>query len=165
MTADGGDTRVMNQADYLSKRVDDQIAWYGQKSSWNQRLYKRLRALEIACAAAIPLVVGFVTEQTLSLKLLAGLLGVVVAIVTGIVALYKFQENWIQYRTTAESLKQEKFLFLAAAGPYAVLDPFPLFVQRIEYLLSRENSGWAQYMQEVDSQTPRQGAPQIERTE
>lgn len=152
----------MNQAEYLSKRVDDQIAWYSHKSGWNQRLYKRLRAVEIVCAAAIPLLVGLVSEQAPVLKWLIGLLGVLVAIVTGIVALYRFQENWIQYRTTAESLKHEKFLFLTGTGPYAAAEPFPLFVQRIEQLISREHSSWAQYMQEAGHKVPEQPTPDTE---
>jgi hypothetical protein len=31
--------------------------------------------------------------------------------------LYQFQEHWITYRSTAEALKQECYLYLARAGP------------------------------------------------
>jgi hypothetical protein len=145
--------RVMHQDEYLSQRVDEQIAWYSQKSRWNQVMYKRLRGVEIVCAAAIPLLVGMVDDQVPWLKLAAGVLGVAVAVIAGLLALYKFQENWLQYRSTAESLKQEKFLFLTAAGPYAEDQSFALLVQRVEYLLSRENRSWAQYMQEPAEQS------------
>ncbi len=149
----------MNPLDYLTRRVDDQIAWYSEKGSWNQRWYKRLRAVEIVCAAAIPLLVGFVADQTLSLKVTVGLLGFVVAIITGIVTLYRFQENWVQYRATAESLKHEKFLFLTRVGPYAVAEPFPLFVQRIEQLIAQENSSWAEYTKTTATTAPQQPRP------
>jgi Protein of unknown function (DUF4231) len=32
---------------------------------------------------------------------------------------FQFQQNWLAYRGTAEALKHEQFLSLAAAGPYA----------------------------------------------
>jgi len=59
-------------------------------------------------------------------------------------ALYQFQENWTAYRSTCESLKQEKYLFLTKTEPYNGSDPFPLFVQRVESILSKERTAWTQ---------------------
>ncbi|MEN8175826.1 MAG: SLATT domain-containing protein [Pseudomonadota bacterium] len=50
---------MMDENDYITRRVDDQIAWYDNKSVWNQRIYKRLRIIEILCASTIPLIAGF----------------------------------------------------------------------------------------------------------
>lgn len=36
--------------------------------------------------------------------------------------LKRYQENWLLYRSTEESLKREKFLFLNNAGNYSNLD-------------------------------------------
>ena len=33
--------------------------------------------------------------------------------------LYKFEENWYQYRKTAESLKGEKYLFMFDVAEYS----------------------------------------------
>jgi hypothetical protein len=45
------------------------------------------------------------------------------------------------YRSTAESLKHEKFLYLAAAGPYAYASsPKQLHAERIEGLVTRDHS-------------------------
>jgi len=41
-------------ADATWERLDDQIGWYDRKSGANQRLYKLLKLLEIAIAAALP---------------------------------------------------------------------------------------------------------------
>jgi hypothetical protein len=62
------------------------------------------------------------------------------------VSLYRFQENWNEYRASAESLKQEKFLYLARVEPYDGEQPFELLVQRVEALLMSETTGWAQAM-------------------
>ena len=75
-----------------------------------------------------------------------------VAAIAGIITLVKFQENWIEYRTVAESLKLEKFLFLAKAGPYkGVTDTFPLFVERFESLISTSTKKWVDYVSKKDT--------------
>ena len=134
----------MNDSEFIEQRVDDQIDWYCAKSSWNQTLFKRLRMLELVCAASIPFVVTYVVDDSNTLRVIAGVLGIIVAVISGVIGLYRFQENWVQYRTTSESLKHEKFLYLTRAEPYDQEEPFALFVQRIESLISKENSSWSQ---------------------
>jgi hypothetical protein len=136
----------MNEQEYITGRVDNQIDWYSSKSQWNQKWFKRLRILEIVCAALIPLLVSYIGENSLNLKIVVGLFGAMIAVISSILGIYKFEENWIQYRTTSESLKHEKFLFLTRSSQYAIENPFSMFVQRIESLISKENSGWAQYI-------------------
>jgi hypothetical protein len=47
-----------------------------------------------------------------------GLAAAIVAL-DGTQHLYQFQEHWITYRSTAEALKHERYLYLAKVGPYA----------------------------------------------
>jgi hypothetical protein len=75
-----------------------------------------------------------------------GILGAAVVIIASFVSLNQYQENWIQYRATCETLRHEKYLFLTHTEPYNSDNPFPLFVQRIESLISKENTAWSQYM-------------------
>src|SRR5437773_2135971 len=76
-----------------------------------------------------------------------GVLGMLIAISAGVSALLKFHEQWLKYRTTAESSKKEKYFFEA---PYNAANAFPLLVQRVEALVSQENMNWAQYMTTAD---------------
>jgi len=85
-------------------------------------------------------------ETTLYLKIIVGLLGLVIAAITAVLGLYQFQENWLEYRTTCETLRHEKYLFLAKASPYNKEEPFLLLVERIEGLISKENTNWQSYM-------------------
>ena len=71
-------------------------------------------------------------------------MGVTVALIAGLITLYRFQELWIEYRTTAETLKHEKYLYLTQSTPYDGERAFNLLVNRVEGLISRQNSGWAQ---------------------
>lgn len=136
----------MNEEEYFEKRLEDQIHWYDKKSMFNQGWYKRLRVMEIAAAAAIPLLAGFIKDNSDPFKIVIGLLGLIIVVLTAVITLYKFQENWIEYRTTSETLKHEKFLFLTASEPYNVKEPFQLLVQRVENLISKENTKWVEYI-------------------
>lgn len=137
---------IMNKEEYIEERLEDQINWYDKKSMFNQKWFKRLRIIEIVSAAAIPFLAGFINGNSDSLKIVIGLLGLIIVVITGAVTLYKFQENWIEYRTTSETLKHEKFLYLTACEPYNVKKPFQLLVQRIENLISKENTKWVEYI-------------------
>lgn len=140
----------MNEDNYLNDRLEDQIRWYDKKSQCNQKLYRVLRGVEIIAAALIPLLVGYVAQDSVYLKITVGVLGVLVAIIAGLLSLGRFQELWIEYRVTCESLKHEKYLFLTKTDPYDEDNPFPLLVKRVESLISREHTNWAQYMKKSD---------------
>jgi len=136
----------MNDDEYITLRVDDQISWYGRKSQNSQWWFKRLRWAEIIAAAFIPLIAGFASHP-FPVTLVLGALGASIAIISAAISLNQFQENWTEYRTTCESLKHEKFLYLTKVEPYHEAEPFSLFVQRVEGLISKENSAWSQYTQ------------------
>src|SRR5690606_22203920 len=91
----------------------------------------------------VPVLVGFADDYA-AVGIIVGVLGAIVVVLASLLSLGKYQENWIEYRTACESLKHEKFLFLTAAEPYQGEDRFSLFVQRVEGLISKENSAWAQ---------------------
>jgi len=138
----------MDADKYLKERVDDQIGWYDRKSQSNQHWFKRLRVAEVICAAAIPFLSGYIHVYQMQITLIVGALGLIVACIAGLLGLYQFQENWIEYRTTCESLKKEKYLFLTCSDPYDCEDEerLQLLVHRVETLISKENTNWAQYM-------------------
>lgn len=132
----------MNTDEYLQKRVDDQIGWYDTKSATNKKLFVRFKIVEICAAVLIPFVAGL-SPLPLMYQIMIGGLGVIIAIAAGVSAIYKFHENWIEYRNTAENLKQEKFLFVTNAEPYTSNEAYNDFVHRVEGLISSQHSQWA----------------------
>jgi len=143
----------MDEKEYIEQRLEDQMVWYDRKSMWNQDWHKRLKIAEISIAASIPFWVGaieLVGETPVwsnVLKVIVALLGVLIAVISGIPGIYKFQENWMAYRTTCEMLKHEKYFYETGSGPYkGVTDKLCLLVQRVEMLISQENTNWRQYM-------------------
>lgn len=144
----------LDQSGYLEQRVREQIDWYGGKSRWNQKWFRRLRVFEIVAAAMIPFLTA--VPDMMYVKYVIGGLGVLITVVAGVLALFQFQERWTEYRTTSESLKRERFLFLTKADPYAGADGFPVFVQRFETLIAKENTGWAQSLIKSDKEKGRE---------
>jgi hypothetical protein len=121
-------------------RLDDQIRWYSRKSGVSQRRFKVLKAATIVSAALIP--VATTAGGAAGAKVAAGL-GVLIAIVEGVQQMNQYYANWSAYRSTAEALKHEKFLYLAQAGPYAnAAASHSLLAERIESLVSEENAKW-----------------------
>jgi len=134
---------MITTEEYISQRLDDQINWFDKKSSSNKKAFMYLRTVEIIAALIIPFLAGYVDDGNAAKVVFIGALSILVAAIASVLTLYKFQENWIEYRMVAESLKYEKFLFLANAGCYREDCSFAEFVERIESILSKENAKWA----------------------
>ncbi|HEX4319429.1 MAG TPA: DUF4231 domain-containing protein [Acidobacteriaceae bacterium] len=134
---------TLSTDDPIQARLADQLAWYSAKSRAARTAFKRIKVTEIVAAALIPFLSGQITKQWASMNYVVGGLGILITILEGILHLNQYQENWTNYRNTAESLKHEKFLFLAKAGIYATAaDPRLALAERIEALISQENTQW-----------------------
>ncbi len=131
----------MNDSEYFEQRLEDQIRWYSSESSRCKVRYRGLRLTEIVAAAIIPLLSGM-GNNVLYGNWIIGSLGMLIAISAATGSLFKYHENWIQYRATSEALKHEKFLFLGRSSPYDGENAFQILVQRVEQLISKENSNW-----------------------
>ena len=126
--------------EYLKERYEDQIKWYSNKSSQYKRYYQIFQWTAIVFSASLPVLV---LVMPTNLSLVTSVLSVVLAITTTALKTFKFQENWINYRTIGETLKKEKHYFDAEVSEYAdVEDKEHLFVERVEALISRENTLW-----------------------
>ena len=130
--------------DPIFARLQDQLSWYSQKSREARKAFKRIKVIEIVAAALIPFLTGQIGDKAWpGISYVVGALGVLITILEGLLHLNQYQENWSAYRATAESLKHEKFLFLAKAGPYAsAADPRVALAERIEAVMSQENTQW-----------------------
>lgn len=127
---------------YIRNRLDEQIKWYDQKSQKAQRVYKRMQVAELIIAALIPLLSGYTVGHS-KIAFAVGVLGAVIAVIEGIERLYRYHENWIEYRAVCETLKHEKNLYLMNAFPYGADESKEqLFVHNIENLISSEGSKW-----------------------
>lgn len=132
----------MKEEEYLHERLEQQIAWYSRKSQQHKKMFMFLRFIEVISAALIPFIAGMNDVVPYSQWIIGGL-GVVISVSAASTALFKYQENWIEYRITAERLKHEKYTYITSAWPYSTEDKLNILVNRTEDILSRQNFSWA----------------------
>lgn len=130
-------------------RLEDQIAWYEAKSQKNQRRFKELKVCQIVVAAVIPVLAAVPGAPVW----LLGGLGAFIVVLEGLQQLQQYQQNWTSYRSTCERLKNEKFLFVAQAGLYALApDPEALLAERVEGVISKEHAAWISHQEQAAKQ-------------
>jgi hypothetical protein len=132
--------------DPIVERLEEQIVWYDRKSKSNMQWFKRIKMTEIVSAAIIPLLAASHLPRA---AVATGILGVLITVFEGTLQLNQYHENWIRYRSTCESLKHEKYIFLADAGPYSNVEkPRALLAERVEALVSQEHAKWESVQQD-----------------
>lgn len=125
---------------YINTRYEPQIEWYSRRAKRNHNAYLVFQWLAVVLSALTPILIVVGDGW---LKWLAVAVAALVAISTSAVKTFKYQEQWINYRTTCETLKKEIHLHDANIHDYAhTNDKKALFVDRVESLRSRENTLW-----------------------
>ncbi|MBF0781161.1 MULTISPECIES: DUF4231 domain-containing protein [unclassified Granulicatella] len=131
----------MKKEEYIHQRLDDQIHWYDKKSKKHQNWYKYLKIAEILLGTVIPVLTLL---KFYYFDILVTLCSSLILVCESFIALYSHKENWIKYRQTTETLKNEKYMFLTLSGVYKdETTPFILLVERCETIISSENINWA----------------------
>jgi hypothetical protein len=129
------------EPDYLDEakgRLKDQLDYHSKQSRINKKRFYSLQFVIIITSALVPIVKVIIPGGDL-LRFISSILGAIVVVITAVMQLHKYQENWILFRTTQELLKKEKFLYLNDAGDYAGLgstEKKRLLVERVEDLVS-----------------------------
>ena len=140
--------RVQKANLYLDKayNLDGQLNWYDKKAAFNKTWHMRL-GLIIIIAGAATSVIQIWSPSPAGIHWstwLSALCGAIVIIAKGVDSLWKFDENWSNYRQAAEQLKRERRFYINAIGPYTACPDdtaaFQLFVERIEEIIAAEGN-------------------------
>ena len=125
-------------------RVDAAIGWYDEAARHSMTWYFWMKGTQIVAAALVPVAV-IVTGGFLA-RVLAGLLGALVVIVTSFENLHHYHEHYVSWRFITEQLTRERHLYTVRAGPYATTAndeaALLLLVSRTESLTGAENQAW-----------------------
>lgn len=130
----------MTQEEYLSQRVEPDLAWYDKRAGQYRKLHFGARISIIVFSALITILtsVEFKYKNTA-----IAVLGALVVIITSISELMKFKDQWFEYRNTAETIKSEKVYFLTGTEPYKnEADSFNTFVKNYETIIRTEHQNW-----------------------
>ena len=133
----------MESEQYIKERVNEKIDWYNANCIKNKFYYMSTKVVLTISAAIIPALTAYMDNNNIVIKIAIGVLSVLMAILANLNSIFRFKENWIQYRNIRELLQIEKQLYLAEAGKYKTSkDKDCLFVEVIEGLLKNENRQW-----------------------
>ncbi len=136
--------------DPVGARLNDQLTWYRNQAKRAKRSYTTVKVVQLLVGATVPVVAAISAPALLTASLAA-----VVVVAEGAEQLFQWHANWLRYRSTAESLKQQKHLYLAGAGPYGDDDRRQVLAERVERVISQETGTWLADA-ERSAQTPRQ---------
>lgn len=126
-----------NHESYFNGRYLTAISWYDNKSKWNKKLYYLFQIILIVFAAITPIL------AVIDLKWFTTISSAIVAISASLIKFLKLEENWLNYRTICETLRKEQYLFSSSISDYNNCEnKEKLFVDRVESLISRENTLW-----------------------
>ncbi len=137
-----------DENNYLEERVEGQRKWHSDKASLNKNRYQMVELITIVAGATIPVinVIDFEFISEPSIRFLSALIGSIIVVAAGIGKLFKFQENWINYRTVSETLKREQEFYRYEVADYdgqRGKQRLKMLVQRVENILA---SATEQYM-------------------
>jgi len=129
--------------EYLERRLEPQRKWHNEKATWNKRRFYTVEVTTLLAGAAIPIVNLWVVNDPYWAGVVSAVLGGIVVVATSVGKLFKFHENWLQYRALVEALEREKELYSVGAGEYAETDKAErnrLLVERVENILANTTS-------------------------
>lgn len=140
----GRGTELMRDERYIKDRLQASEKMLNDLSSANQAKYKRLKKSEIVIAATIPFAITLssihpINESVLFetiLTVYSGIGGAVLALMSNVLKMGGFFDKWMEYRSRAELLKREEYLYMTNMPPYDMTDAFPTLVERVEQILT-----------------------------
>lgn len=128
---------------YLEDRIESQRKWHSAKATTNKNHYYFTETIALVAGASIPVInVLDILPDGRTLQFLSAALAAMIVISVGIAKLFKFQENWLNYRALAEALKREKELYIYKVGDYDREDEQreKILIERVENLLGTTTS-------------------------
>jgi hypothetical protein len=125
---------------YIAERLQQYQSWYDKKAVRTKARYIRMRMVAVGGGLVVPALVslpfGWVRAVVSAISLL-------VAASVSLESVFRYREQWKNYRSTEQLLGHERVFFQTRTGPYAGLDDEPAYrqlVTRVEAAIAAENS-------------------------
>ncbi|GGU85032.1 hypothetical protein GCM10010275_20410 [Streptomyces litmocidini] len=157
--AQGGE---MTPQRYIETRIAQYQEWYDAKATRMKTMHLRMRTVSVVGGALVPV---FVNLDLGFARATATVLSVVVVAAISLESVYRYREQWKNYRSTEQLLGHERVFFETRVGPYRELgrrEAFSVLVARVEKAIANENSATLNVMTlggQVDPDVRQQGVP------
>lgn len=138
----------LSQKEYIIERLNDQLKYYDKIANRSKRRYLMSRTVSVMAGALVPV---FVNLHFSYVNVVTTTLSILVVLIVSLESVFHFREQWVNSRSTSETLRKEYYLFLTKEGQYRKkgLTPeqaFIIFVERVEYLIESENNSTLQVL-------------------
>lgn len=131
--------------EYYKTRYLTQLEWFDNKANDNKNKYQLFQWASIIIAAFLPLLITVLPND---MEIVSISCSVLLVIITTSMKIFRFHENWINYRAISELLKSEGYYFEARVLIYSnEVDVFGTFVRRVESIILDENAKWKKLQQ------------------
>ncbi len=128
------------QRSFVDNRIKPLIEEFKAKARKNKNHYYTWQVVAIVSAAFVPVISIFD-----KVNWIVAALGAISAIVAGMLSLFKFQENWIRYRSTYQELESHLSQFMVSTGIYTdKKQAFHLLAENCDKILKAEIGQWAE---------------------
>lgn|GEM_PF-1947752 len=134
---------IMKQIDieeYLNERVLAHIDYCDDVAYSYRTKYHLIEwvLIIVACLTPIFVILNFILAQDNLAKWIPVASSTVVAILTGGLKTFRYEDNWRKYSELAELLKKEKYQFMTGAGIYkSSSNPESVFVEAVETIIGK----------------------------
>ena len=145
---------TMSLQEYLGGRLDQYQSWYDRKVVRMKAWHFRMRTVAVLGGVAVPVLVNVEYRYA---KLVASILSLVVASVVALGSLYRYRDQWRNYRSTEQMIGHERIHFETRIGRYVDLGDdaaFQQLVERVEDLIASENAATLDAMTHGAATTP-----------
>jgi hypothetical protein len=126
-------------ADLVWAEFCGQFRSYDRNARKNRLAYQcsKVSAIVIAAAVTVCAAIGVLAWVTATLAAL-------VVVLEGLQQMFQWQRNWIEYRRTAETMRQHGLAFAARTGAYAGDERRERLAGLLREMALTENQAWAE---------------------
>ncbi|MER8233562.1 DUF4231 domain-containing protein [Streptomyces sp. NPDC094049] len=147
---------------YIEGRLSQYQGWYDVKATRMKAMHLRMRTVSVVGGSLVPV---FVNLDVAFARITATVLSVVVVAAVSLESVFRYREQWKNYRSTEQLLGHERVYFETKVGPYYNLprrEAFSTLVARVEKAIASENSATLNVMTlggQVNSDVQQHGVP------
>ncbi|MFE1383872.1 DUF4231 domain-containing protein [Streptomyces sp. NPDC058740] len=158
----GAQRGEMTPRTYVDERLAQYQQWYDRKATRMKAMHLRMRTVSVVGGALVPVLVNLDMGFA---RITATVISLVVVASVSLESVYRYREQWKNYRSTEQLLGHERVYFAARVGPYDRLserDAFTALVARVEKAIANENAATLNVMTlggQVGSELQQYGLP------
>lgn len=124
----------------MESRLSQYQKWYDKKAIKTKAMHLRMKTISVVGGSLVPVLVNLDLSFA---KLTATALSLIVVGSVSLESVYRYREQWKNYRSTEQLLGHEQIYFEAKMGPYSGLSEkqaFRILVARVESAIANENA-------------------------